>query len=390
MKILFLAPQPFYENRGTPIAVRACLEGLARLGHSVDVVCYFGGQDVPLPSTVTLHRIPRPAMVRQVPIGVSWQKLPCDWAMYRQARAMLDRGGYDVIHAVEESAFLARRLWRRTGVPYVFDMDSLMSSQIVEKSRLLWPVSKVFGRLEHDAIRDSAGVLAVCPMLVAEAGKHHPRARVALLPDLPVEPSPASQSADPQLPEPIGGDARTLRLTYVGNLESYQGIDLLLDAWRLLAADRPNAEVLIIGGSSGHLEAYRAKAGGLAGVRLLGPRPLELLPAILRASDVLLSPRIKGINTPMKIYNYMQAGRAIVATRLPTHTQVLDDATACLVEPTASGLASGLARVVADGDYRRRLGEAARDLVDREYSAARWHERLSDFYQSLDLRRSRP
>ncbi len=384
MRVLFLAPQPFYENRGTPIAVRAALEELARLGHEIDLLTYFSGQDVTFAGheqRVRIHRIRRPSMVRKVPIGVSWQKVPCDWAMYRQARRMMQAHRYDLIHAVEEAAFIARRLSRHFDVPYVFDMDSLMSSQIVEKSRLLVPVAMAFGWMERLAIRDAAGVLAVCPALVDYARKHHHSGNVTLLPDQPV----AQPESD--VPDPCGfADIPGLKLVYVGNLEQYQGIDLLLDAYARVADEVPDTVVIIIGGRRDHIAHYRVKAGELAWserVRFLGPRPLEQLPAILRASDVLLSPRSKGINTPMKIYNYMASGRAILATRMLTHTQVLDDETACLVAPDVESFGQGIRRVASDAAYRARLGDAAQLKLRTEYSTERWRERLAAFYASL-------
>ena len=54
-----------------------------------------------------------------------------------------------------------------------------------------------------------------------------------------------------------------------------------------------------------------------------GERPASEIPAYLLASDVLVSPRSRGTNTPLKIYQYLRSGKAIVATRLLTHTQVL-------------------------------------------------------------------
>ena len=58
----------------------------------------------------------------------------------------------------------------------------------------------------------------------------------------------------------------------------------------------------------------------------------------LLAADVLVSPRLKGLNTPMKIYSYLDSGSAVLATRLRTHTQVLDDGTGPnLLEPAHRG-----------------------------------------------------
>ena len=50
-------------------------------------------------------------------------------------------------------------------------------------------------------------------------------------------------------------------------------------------------------------------------------------------ADLLVSPRVKGENTPFKVYTFLASGRPLLATRIPTHTQLLDDDLAWLVEP---------------------------------------------------------
>ena len=85
---------------------------------------------------------------------------------------------------------------------------------------------------------------------------------------------------------------------------------------------------VLAGGRPEQIEAARrdaARAGVDDVVIFAGQRPAEEIPAYLDAADVLVSPRSTGTNTPLKIYQYLRSGRPIVATRLLTHTQVLDD-----------------------------------------------------------------
>ncbi|MBT7065178.1 MAG: glycosyltransferase, partial [Verrucomicrobia bacterium] len=60
MKILLLAPHPFYQERGTPIAVRLLAETLAADGHHVDLLSYHEGDNVTIHPGVTHHRAPAP------------------------------------------------------------------------------------------------------------------------------------------------------------------------------------------------------------------------------------------------------------------------------------------------------------------------------------------
>jgi hypothetical protein len=76
----------------------------------------------------------------------------------------------------------------------------------------------------------------------------------------------------------------------------------------------------------------------------------------------------------------MDSGRAILATRLSTHTQVLDDSTALLVEPNAGDIARGLLRLVEDEELRRRLAAAAKRRVAQGYSLVSFNDRVRDLY----------
>ena len=74
MKILLIAPQPFYQERGTPIAVRLLIETLCAAGHEVHLLTYHEGEDVAVPG-LTIFRAARPPGIGNIPIGFSWKKV---------------------------------------------------------------------------------------------------------------------------------------------------------------------------------------------------------------------------------------------------------------------------------------------------------------------------
>lgn len=383
MKILFLAPQPFYTERGTPIAVKLAVTSLCREGHQVDLLTYHEGQDIDIPG-MRLFRAGRPPGVDHVPIGFSIKKLLCDvWLMFSTFR-MLRRGRYDVVHAVEESVFialLARVFWR---FKIVYDMDSLMADQIAEKwprAGLLLPILRWF---EHQAMKRADLVLAVCPLIAERAAGSAASGRVHLTPDVAF--APCALDANDKLdnlrelctqPGPIS--------LYVGNLEAYQGIDLLLEAQALIDPGK-RGNLFIIGGTPESIAAYRAKAEYLGlqrYVHFLGQRPLDTLYAYLRQADILCSPRLKGVNTPMKIYSYMLAGRAILATDIASHSQVLDSASALLVDPDPTEMSEGWAYLIATPELREELGNQATAHAATHYSETAFHQRLRAAYAVL-------
>jgi glycosyltransferase involved in cell wall biosynthesis len=110
------------------------------------------------------------------------------------------------------------------------------------------------------------------------------------------------------------------------------------------------------------------QAGVAAATIFAGQRPAEEIPLFLDAADVLVSPRSTGTNTPLKIYQYLRSGRPIVATRLLTHTQVLDDQVSILTEPNAAAFAAGILSALADPARAQEIGDRARQMAETKYS----------------------
>jgi hypothetical protein len=96
------------------------------------------------------------------------------------------------------------------------------------------------------------------------------------------------------------------------------------------------------------------RAGISTAVVFAGQRPAEEIPRFLDAADVLVSPRSSGTNTPLKIYQYLRSGRPIVATRLLTHTQVLNDEVAILTRRRPKVLPTESCRPCTDEQPRAR------------------------------------
>ena len=382
MRVLFLAPQPFFVERGTPIAVKLAVAALCGAGHQVDLVTFHCGSDVRI-DNLRHFRIRRPPFVNGVSIGFSIGKVICDLWLAASAYRLMRTGRYDVVHAVEEAVFvaLAARLFKRFQL--VYDMDSLMSDQLIEKWAWLRPLQPIFAWWERFAVKRADLVLPVCRSIADRIAPFaHPR-RLHLMPDAVLE-----QTEDAGFPtEDLRASFNMTGpfMLYVGNLEAYQGIDLLLEGLKLL----PPAErchLVIIGGNDKAVAHYAGRVLQLglgSHVHLAGSRPLALLGSYLAQADILCSPRLKGVNTPMKVYSYMASGRAILATDILSHTQVLDDSTAVLMPPTPRGIARGIQTLLADSDQRARIGRAAALCAASTYSISGYRRRLEDAYACL-------
>ena len=134
-------------------------------------------------------------------------------------------------------------------------------------------------------------------------------------------------------------------MVYTGTFEAYQGIDLLIKAFAKVYGQAKDTALVMAGGTPAQVAHYRAVADshGLNGSCVFTGRVSPSAARCLnRRATVLMSPRILGTNTPLKIYEQLASGIPIVATRIHSHTQVLDDDVCFLVEPTPEAMAEGI------------------------------------------------
>jgi len=158
---------------------------------------------------------------------------------------------------------------------------------------------------------------------------------------------------------------------YTGTFEAYQGFELLFEAMAIVQRALPPARLVVAGGTPEQIERARTQvrtAGADEVPIFAGQRPAAEIPAHLLAADALVSPRSRGTNTPLKIYQYLRSGKPIVATRLLTHTQVLSDDTAILTEATPQGFADGILTALTDADRAASVAQRARELAETKYS----------------------
>lgn len=386
MKILFCAPQPFFRIRGTPINVRNIVTALGEGGHEVDLLCYPFGEDVEIDNVNILRTPPVPG-VKDVKVGPSLTKMPLDALMMAKAFWLCLRNKYDVIHAVEESAFFCVLLKKIFKTKFIYDMDSVISEQLRYTGFTAFrPFLALAEQAERMAMRNADFVITVCDSLTRTIEKRAPGAKVVQIEDAPLQQCfrENHERADKLRSELGLEDAYCV--VYTGNLENYQGLDLLIRAAARVYKSNQQIRFVVVGGEKSQIDSLRELATNLdiANICIFtGKRPMEDMPAFMTMADVLVSPRVKGTNTALKIYTYMQSGCPIVATKLPTHTQVLDETCAFLVLPQADDLAEGILEALQDPVKHAKIANEARKRVSSRYSLPRFNNKVRTAYQSL-------
>lgn len=363
MRVLMVSPHAVYSPRGTPISVfNRCL-ALCALGHEVDLVTYPVGDDRHIDGLRYL-RAAAPG-VRSVPAGPSFRKVVLNGSLTVRSLRQAARGRtcYDVVHTHGEAGMVGPTLARMANAAHIYDMGNDWADMLSN-----WglgnfsPLTRLAAATENAVIRRSDVVIAHVPLVA------HRVESVSDTPVVTVFNSSLDAEPDPALVETIRSawtaDGAKVVL-YTGTLEMYQGVPLLLEAMVRVAHQHPTAVLTVLGGQDDQIEELERLAASLgisANVRLVGPVPTALVPACLMAADVLVSPRLQGKTTPLKIFSYLRSGRPIVATDVLSHTQVLGDQDCVLVPPTAVGLANGISSVLDAIPSRRRVDQGAQAL----------------------------
>jgi glycosyltransferase involved in cell wall biosynthesis len=390
-----IAPEPFFEPRGTPFSEYHRIRALTALGHEVDLVTYPFGVDVSIPR-LRIFRCLRPPFVSGVKIGPSLAKIPLDALLTLTALRHAATGHYDAIHSHEEGGAIGAALAAMLRVPHLYDMHSSLPQQLTNfafsGSRVL---RGLFAVLERFMIRRSRAVIVICPSLEETVRAIEPSARTVLIENAP---GSVDEQATPEhaarVRQSLGLGENARIVLYTGTFEAYQGLDLLFDAWAIArSAVSSDVRLVLAGGKPDHIAAAKAaarRAGVDDATIFAGERPAAEIPAFLLAADVLVSPRSRGTNTPLKIYQYLRAGKPIVATRLLTHTQVLSDETAILTDATPTAFAAGIETALTDRARGETVARSAKNLANTKYSYEAYLEKTRQACAALFGTREAP
>lgn len=382
MKILMIAPEPVMAPRGTPISVAQRLRALSSLGHEVDLLTYPLGDPIEIPN-VTIHRSLSVPGISDIKPGPSWRKAVLDIFLFAKAIGMLARSRYDAIHSHEEAAFFASAIAPLFGTKHIYDMHSSLPRQlhnfVYGRIRLL---VRLFSILEKWTLKRADVVITIDADLDDYVARTSPDTPHVMIENLPIQATandntPANDVSG--LRDRLGINGK-LPIVYTGNFAGYQGLDLLIDAAELVSRENPNIVFVLVGGIPHRIEYWKevVRERGLEHeFKFVGAVDVHDVASYLELAEILVSPRTEGTQVPLKIYTYMHSGKPIVATRVHSHTQVLDDSISLLAAPSKEDFAAAIGRLAAEPELRDQLGR-------RAYRSVSVRSNFPDYVQRVD------
>ena len=380
-RILVVAPQPFYQDRGTPIALRNVLEAASQRGNEVDLVTFPVGEPIDLPG-LRIFRAGAWLPIRNVPIGFSIRKVILDFSLLPVFLKRIRREKYEFIYALEEAAFLVLLLRRWHKLPLIYDMQSSLPEQLRGHPVFGWSgIQRMLNFFERWMVRKA-------DRIVCSAGLRKYVLSIEPSADVrewifPSERRPFPTGEPDRLRKELGIDPGSGVVLYAGNFEPYQGMERLLAAALDVVVELPGTVFVLVGDQTPS-RLSRSKSATLlrerGALRLVPRQPKSKVNRFLAIADVLVSPRDDTGNVGIKIFEYMAAGKPIVATDTRAHRAVLDETRAILVDLSPEAMGSAIVRLLRDRAAGKLLGDSARSYSGKNLRRNEFADRVANLF----------
>jgi glycosyltransferase involved in cell wall biosynthesis len=368
VKLLYAFPEPLPLDRARGIQAVCTVRALAEQGIRVILAHVPAGTD-----PFGAYAVPRPAGVELAPIsyGLSWPlgRIHSNRIFNARLARGLDRRGVGAILArhLKPARFLQDRFPR---LPLVYEAHEVFADTVAPSRR-----SKM-ARLEGLVVERAAALVA------------NSRATARRLSELyrtaaPPQVIPNGVDYPPTVPDRDWTRAREL-VIYSGSFFRWKGVeDLVAAAGRL-----PGFRIRLLGGDEVGVARLRALVDpGGAQLEFAGRIPHERVAGELQRACIAVLPNRADpdsvFTSPIKLFEYMAAGCALVASDLPALREVLGQDDALWVAPgDAAGLANAIRALAEDPERARRLGARVREKA-RSYTWAVRGERLARIVRPL-------
>jgi glycosyltransferase involved in cell wall biosynthesis len=365
MRIAMVAACPFPSPQGSQVFIGEMCARLVGRGHSVHLLTYGQGRSVESAGVehVRIARLPGDDASRSGPTPL---KPILDFMLSVALYRLLGRHRFDVVHCHNyEAAMVGIAVRALRGAPVVYHSHNLMGDELPSyfSGSLTRACAAAFGgRLDRHVPRAADAAIALCRYsagVLAELGVDP--GRISVIPPAVEDPGPAGARAPARRALGLGDDEAVV--AYAGNLDAYQNLSVLVTGFARLCAARaarPTTLLVATHGPDASFTALLRAAGVLEQTRVVRCDGFGAVKEAMDAADVVVLPRRGGSGWPVKLLNYMAAGRAIVSAGCGG--KVLEDGVDGLVvaDDDAVALAEACGRVLDDAELARRIGAGAR------------------------------
>jgi len=382
-KVLLISPQPFFQLRGSPIRVAFNVQALVNNGYQVDLLTLPLGEKRKIVGAHVI-RVANPLGLKNIAIGPSPAKILFDLLIFFKGLGLILANKYVMVHGIEETGLIAVVLARLNGAKAIFEKHSDPYSY--KKGRLKNCLLACYAAVERLTVRLADGVICTGPGLIDQVRAMKRDTPAFQISDIPSSLTEATPDKTAQIRKELREKKDDVLICFVGSFAVYQGVELMFAAIPEVVARAPQARFIIIGGSATEIlkwEKHFRQLGISDRLNFVGNVQPDSLPDYLAAADLLLSPRVSGVNSPMKLVDYFKAGRAVVATDIASNRLILNERTSVLSPPDSASFARAIVSLVRDEKSREKLGINGRYLYATRYNFSEYQKQLRSAYEQV-------
>lgn len=388
MKVLHIAPTPFFSNRGCHIRIRNEIEGLQQNDTRVLLCTYHHGNDTP---GIDIRRIRSIPGYKKTDVGYSPYKFIADILLFFLVLKTAWIARPVILHGhLHEGALIGWGVslllfWRR--IPLIMDMQGSLSGELKAYGafnffhpllKLFLGIEKIICRLPAAIVCSSENSLRFLREQFGIAGSH-----VSLLED--VVPDRFLVQEDKEKRKKLYGVPEGKRVViYTGSLLPGKGIDYLLDAKRILLSRRTDLFFVFAGYPKNAVVEYALRHGLTDHCLIPGEFSYDELRGWLAVADLAIDPKMADHGEASgKILHYMASGLPVACFDLPNNRNFLGQA-AYYAEPgSVEGLAAAIEKGLADPVTSIQYGKVGRQKIKKEYSVFAAGVQLRELYEKL-------
>ncbi len=349
MKILIIAPTPFFADRGTHIRILEEALALEKLGHSLTIVTYSLGKGIQGKTNIKIERIfPWLFWYNKLEAGPDWQKVLLDLILIGKSLLVARREKPDIIHAHLHEGVLIGWLiknilfWRK--IKLVADFHGSLVNEMISHGYLSNGIlKKFFSFLEKIICQMGAVAIASSSENAKMISAIRKGNEVEVVLD-GVNLDVYSQKTDKeQIKKEFGIPVDKKIAIYAGGLVPNKGINYLLGAIKEITAKNSEIHFVIAGYPYEYTKKYLEENNLFSRVTLISPLSYFDLPRILRAGDIGIDPKDSSIGQASgKILQYMAAGLPVVCFDRENNRKYLGGGGYYVSDISVLGIARGI------------------------------------------------
>lgn len=384
LRVLMIAPTPYFADRGCHVRIYEEARALTSLGHKVCIVTYHLGRDMP---GVRVVRIPNIPWYNKLEAGPSWHKPYLDIILLVKAIAEVRSFRPHLIHAhLHEGALVGSIIKRLFSIPLLFDYQGSLSGESLNHGFLddKSPLMRLF-RYGERFIDHLADLIITSSdkgrqELVQEWNIDSEKV-INLIDGVDTEvfrPFPKSKAR-----AELGISQEVKLVVYLGLFNQYQGVDLLLEAIAIVKAKDPEIRFLLMGFPENEYKRKALEIGVDGIITFTGRVSYERAPLFLSAGDLAVSPKLAKTEANGKLFNYMACALPTVVFDNEINREILGDEGIYVEHSDVMSLADA---IIATMNNKERMNTLSVRVRDRAIEHHSWQARalkLCSIYHKL-------